>query len=488
MLGHSNQLEGAPPVTEEKPRQLDRSKLVDYFNSLAPTRDQWIEKNWYYHRELASTLSFFVPPDASVLEIGSSTGVLLNSLRPRRGVGLDISPAMVAISQRKYPHLEFRIDDIENLQTTEKFDYIILSDLIGFLNDVQGSFENLHRVCHRSTRILITYFHFLWEPLLHSAEKVGWKVKQPLLNWLTPADVANLLELAKFEAIRVTSRLLLPIHLPLVSSFFNRFLVNLPLVRHLALLRVVVARPQLPRSEPLTCSIIVPCRNERGNVEAVVARTPQIGSHTEIIFVEGGSTDGTPQEIQRVMGENPGRAITLLTQSGKGKGDAVRCGFDAAKGDILMILDGDLTVEPEELPKFYNAIVGGTADFVHGSRLVYPMQNEAMRFLNLLGNRFFSIAFTYLLDQTFKDTLCGTKVLLHSDYNKIASNRHYFGEFDPFGDFDLIFGAAKLNLKIIEIPVHYRARTYGTTNISRFRHGLLLFRMAWYATLKMKFV
>jgi hypothetical protein len=367
-------------------------------------------------------------------------------------------------------------------------DYVVLSDVIGFLNDVQRSFENLHRVCHRSTRILLTHFSFLWEPILHAAESVGWKAKQPLLNWLSPADVANLLELAGFETMRTNSRLLLPVFVPMLSTFCNRFLVNLPLLRHLALLRVTVARPRNAKSGALSCSIVVPCRNERGNVESAVARIPQIGSQTEIIFVEGNSNDRTREEIERVIAKNPEREIKLVVQEGRGKGDAVRRGFEAAKGDVLMILDGDLTVEPEELPKFYDAIVQGTADFVHGSRLVYPVQDEAMRFLNLMANRFFSIAFTYLLDQGFKDTLCGTKVLLHSEYKKIAANRKYFGDFDPFGDFDLIFGAAKLNLKIIEIPIHYRARTYGTTNISRFRHGLLLLRMAWYATWKIKFV
>ncbi len=462
--------------------------LVDYFDSIASTRDQWIEKNWYYHQELARTLSFFVPPESSVLEIGSSTGVLLNALKPKRGLGVDISPAMVAAARQKYSHLEFRVDDVEDLKTDEKFDYVILSDVIGFLNDVQQSFENLHRVCHPSTRLLITHFHYLWEPILNAAERAGKKAKQPLLNWLTPADIANLLELSRFEAIRTNARLLLPVHVPVVSTFCNRFLANLPLVRNLALLRVIVARPRMDQFRSLSCSVVVPCRNERGNVEAAVARIPKVGHETEIIFVEGGSNDGTREEIERVIAANPQRNIQLVIQDGRGKGNAVRRGFQAAKGDLLMILDGDLSVDPEELPKFYEAIANGTADFVHGSRLVYPMQDEAMRFLNLLGNRFFSIVFTYLLDQSFKDTLCGTKVLLRSDYEKVAANRSYFGDFDPFGDFDLIFGAAKLNLKIIEIPIHYRARTYGTTNISRFRHGLLLLRMAWYAMWKIKFV
>jgi ubiquinone/menaquinone biosynthesis C-methylase UbiE len=468
--------------------QLNKVEMVGYFDSLAPTRDSWIKRNWYYHQQIARTLAFFVPANSSVLEIGSCTGELLNGLKPRRGLGIDISPAMTDIAQRKYPHLEFRIEDVEALQTEEKFDYIVLSDVMGFLNDVQRSFENLHRVCHSSTRILITHFHFLWEPILHGAEQMGWKAKQPLVNWLTPADLANLLDLAGFELIRTTSRLLMPVHVPGLSPFCNRFLVNLPLLKHLGLVRVSVARPRNAKREALSCSIVVPCRNEYGNIRSTVDRIPGVGRHTEIIFVEGNSTDGTRAEIERAIAENPNRDIKLIAQEGRGKGDAVRHGFEAATGDLLMILDGDLSVDPEELPKFHAAIAQGTADLVQGSRLVYPMQDEAMRFLNLLGNRFFSLAFTWLLDQRIKDTLCGTKVLLRTDYDKIAANRKYFSELDPFGDFDLIFGASKLNLKIVEIPVHYRARAYGATNISRFRHGLLLLRMAWRALWKIKFV
>jgi SAM-dependent methyltransferase len=475
------------PVNRE--RQPDRADLIGYFDALAPVREDWIRRNWYYHEQLARTLGFFIAPGSSVLQIGSGSGCLLNALKPKRGVGLDFSSGMVDVARRTYPHLEFEVDNVENLQTREKFDYVVLSDVIGFLSDVQKSLANLRQVCHQSTRVLVTHFNFLWEPALDFAERFGWKAKQPLLNWLTPKDVANLFELAGFEMVRTVSRLLLPVHVPVLSALCNRFLVNLPLFKHLGLLRVMVARPGREIvAQPLSCTVVIPCRNERGNVEAAVDRLPEIGSRTEILFVEGGSNDGTKQEIERVINCHPNRDIKLLIQTGIGKGDAVRLGFSHAKGELLFILDGDLSVDPEELPKFHDAIASGAADFVQGSRLVYPMQDEAMRFLNLLGNRFFSIVFTYLLGQHLKDTLCGTKVLLRTDYEKIAAQRSYFGELDPFGDFDLIFGAAKLSLKILEIPIHYRARRYGTTNIRRFQHGILLLRMAWQAVWKMKFV
>ena len=468
----------------------DRNPLVKYFDALAPARVRWVEKNRYYHRQLGKTFSFFIPRNRSVLEIGCGAGQLLASLKPSRGVGIDLSPKMIQVARERHPHLEFHVDNLEDLQLDEKFDYVVVSDVLGFLYDVQRSLENLQRVCSPHTRVVISYYNFLWEPVLNAGERLGLKARQPTQNWLGAADVANLLDLAGFEVIRKTSRLLLPKRVLLLSLLCNRFLVNLPLFRHLALTFVIVARPKpKPRTDQPSCSVVIPARNERGNVEEAIRRTPQLGRHTEIIFVEGNSDDGTAEEIQRAITAHPERDLKFIPQgSGRGKGDAVRKGFAAATGDVLMILDADLTVPPEELPKFYNALITGHGDFIHGSRLVYPMQDQAMRFLNILGNKFFSLAFTYLLDQRFKDTLCGTKVLYRSDYNHIAANRSYFGDFDPFGDFDLIFGAAKLNLKIIEVPIHYFARTYGTTNISRFKHGWLLLRMSVFAMRKMKFI
>jgi hypothetical protein len=383
------------------------------------------------------------------------------------------------------------VGDAEDLPLSEPFDYILLSDVIGYINDVQSAFEQLNRVCRPRTRVILTYFNYLLEPVLRAGERLGIKRPQPDQNWLSLADLQNLLSLAGFQTVSMGYKVLLPVRLPLLSSLCNRVLANLPLLRKLCLVETIIARPApvpVPE-EMLSCSVVVPARNERGNIENAVRRIPPMGRHTEIVFVEGNSHDGTAEEIERVIATCPDRDVKLLRQgSGVGKGDAVRKGFDAATGDVLMILDADLTVPPEELPKFLKTLSSGRGEFVHGSRLVYPMEKQAMRFLNTLGNKFFSLAFTWLLDQRFKDTLCGTKVLYRRDYERIAAGRSYFGDFDPFGDFDLIFGAAKLDLKIVEVPIRYRDRTYGTTQISRFRHGWLLLRMCLFALRRIKFV
>jgi glycosyltransferase involved in cell wall biosynthesis len=324
-------------------------------------------------------------------------------------------------------------------------------------------------------------------PLLKLAEILHLKMPQKPLNWLNRDDLINLLELEGYEVIKTGRRFLFPIFIPILSGLINRFLAQLPIINRLCLTTYLIAR--LPQaSKEMSVSIIIPARNEKGNIEQAVKRLPVIGSRTEIIFIEGGSTDGTFEEIERVAGLYPEKNISFGRQEGKGKGDAVRKGFSMATGDILMILDADLTVAPEDLPKFYSTLRADRGEFINGCRLVYPLEKDSMMTLNIFGNKFFSLMFSWLLGQRLKDTLCGTKVLTKENYERLAANRSYFGDFDPFGDFDLIFGAAKLDLKIVEIPIQYHARQYGETNISRFKHGWLLLKMVAFAMNKIKFI
>lgn len=469
-----------------------KQKIRDQFETLAPQRREWKQKNSYYYEAQEKHMRFLVPKGKRVLELGCGTGELLASLEPSEGIGIDLSPKMVELAAERFPNLTFKEGDAEAPETwgvEGTFDCIILSDIAGHLEDIQNCFERLRPYCTSETRIIITYYNFLWEPVLKLAEKVGMKMPQRMGNWLSPGDISNLLYISDFEAVKTDRKLLFPRKFPLVSSFME-VLGSLPGLNRLCLSNYVVARMREREdvSEDMSVTVLIPCRNERGNIEPAILRTPMLGKHTEIIFVDGHSEDGTPEEIQRVMKKYPDHDIKFFVQDGKGKGDAVRKGFAEASCDVLMILDADLTMPPEDLPKFYNAIASGKGEFINGTRLVYPMEDEAMRFLNLCGNKFFSLAFSWLLNQRLKDTLCGTKVLSRENYKRLAAGRDYFGDFDPFGDFDLLFGASKLNFKIVEVPIRYRAREYGETQISRFRHGWLLIKMCAFAMRKLKFV
>lgn len=498
-----------------------KSEKIAHFNSIAPERDYWRKRNSFYYEELEKLLSFIVPEGSSVMEVGCGTGETLASLKPACGKGIDYSQEMIRLAREKNPGLKFEVDDIEDLKTKEAFDYVICSDLIGEMTDVWKAFREMRKLCHRDSRLVITYYNYLWEPVLRTAEMLGLKMPQDYQNWLSIEDIENLLYLNGFEVIKKGHTILLPRKIPLLSSLCNRILAKLPVLKRLCLVEYVVAKPakgfrKLAGEHEYAVSVIVPCRNEYGNIEDAVERIPSMGKHTEIIFVDGNSSDGTVEKIEELIEKYRGvKDIRLIHQiprqiprqipgnlqdkryghdlkpvSNKmlklGKGDAVRKGFDAANSEILMILDSDLTVPPEDLPKFYEAIAEGKGDLIMGTRLVYQMEKEAMRLLNILGNKMFAVIFTWLLDQNIKDTLCGTKVLTKANYLKIKENRSFFGDFDPFGDFDLIFGAAKQNLKIIEIPVQYRARKYGNIKIERFKHGLILLKMSWIAFKKMK--
>jgi hypothetical protein len=424
--------------------------------------------------------------------LGCAEGDLLAALSPARGVGVDFSSAAVDRARQKHPQFEFIVADAHDLETIQgPFDVILMSDLLHDVWDVQGLLENLQRLCDEDTRIITNFYSRLWDLPLKIARRLG--LARPVLrqNWLTLPDVCNLFHLSNFKVIRSWQEVLCPVPIPGLTSLCNRVLVKLWGFRHLALSNFVLARPLADRpavGRPLTVSVVVPARNESGNVPAIFARTPEMGAGTELILVEGNSTDDTASAIERALLANPHRRARLIRQQGSGKGSAVRQGFAAATGDVLMILDADLTVPPEDLPRFLDALISGKGEFINGVRLTYPMEDRAMRFANLLGNKFFSLAFSWLLGQPIKDTLCGTKVLRREAYRSIAANRAYFGDFDPFGDFDLLFGAAKLGLDIVEIPIRYRERTYGETNIQRWRHGWLLLKMCAFAAGRIKFV
>jgi SAM-dependent methyltransferase len=479
----------ANAITERRRAFTDARRA--HWNDVARATPGGYTAGRAYSREVQRVIRNVVLPGQRILELGSGLGDLLAALLPSAGVGVDLSPEMTARAATRHPNLRFVTADAIDAVVDGTFDVIVLSDLLNEIWDAQTLFKRVARWCTVDTRIVISLHSQVWKLPLDLARMAGLATPVLEQNWFAPTDVHSLLSLEGFEIVQRNREILCPFPIPGVQAIANRFVAKLPAMSAFCLVNVYVARLQgrpYAVNAPPSVSVVVPARNEAGNIAGIMERVPQMGAGTEIVFVEGGSTDDTWATIAREMQARPDRRCKAIQQRGRGKGDAVRAGFQEATGDIFMILDADISVAPEDLRLFYDALVSGRGEVINGVRLVYPMDDKAMQFLNLVANRVFGMLFTWMLGQPVKDTLCGTKVMSRRHYDRIAAHRAHFGEFDPFGDFDLLFGGARLSLRIADLPIRYQERVYGTTNIHRWRHGLMLLRMVLLAARRLKFV
>lgn len=396
----------------------------------------------------------------------------------------DIGCLVKKLTRQKFAILRIKSNEsISIIREGQDCDIVILPKNVAYIKDLQKIFTSLQSKMNSKSRLIVIYYNHLWELLIKLANLLGWRHTQGEQNWLDEDDIKNLLELSGFEVITSQKRMLFPLDIPIFSDIVNKYFAFLPLINSFCLTTYSVSRKKIDLEKDYSISIIVAARNEEGNISKIVNSIPKFGTKQEIIFVEGNSKDGTWAKIVNVTEKKQTKNLIIkaFKQKGVGKADAVRLGFSKATGEILMIYDADRTVEAKDLSKFYKALKENRGEFINGSRLVYPMEKDAMRTLNKIGNKVFSILFTWILGQRFKDTLCGTKAFFKKDYLKFKRFKD-----DPFGDFELIFGAIENNLKVLEIPVRYKERVYGSTNISRFKHGMQLFKITWLAFRKFK--
>jgi SAM-dependent methyltransferase len=461
-------------------RQRAKGKtLAGYFDGLAEMWDQYRRRNLYFHKTQRALFRTYVPPGVAVLEIGCATGDLLAAVAPARGVGVDLSPLMVEKARSKYPAYEFVQADATFFDTEERFDYILINNVLEYSEDIQGLLQNCRRLLKPRGRVLISTLNPLWTPLLRLGERRGLCTPDTRRNFVTGQDAANLLGLCDFEVVKLIRRTLLPKRIPLLCSVVNLIAAHTPLVRRFCLTEFLVARPRAPVVE-YSVSVVVPCYNEAGNIAECVQRVPRMGTRTEVIVVDDGSRDGTADLVRPEL--NPAVEIRSISyQPNRGKLHAVQTGFEAAGGDILMILDADMTVPPEDLPYFYAPLRAGQADFVNGTRLIYPLANGSMKLQNFFGNKLFGVLVSWLAGIHLSDTLCGTKAFFREDY------RHFRMGYDPWGDFDYLFGAAQRTCKVLEVPIHYLERRAGQSKMKAFRHTAALLKACWLGFWRVKY-
>jgi hypothetical protein len=480
---HENQMLVGPEALEQR-----RQQTFDAQRESAASRARWLTKRNYFYSLMEKALAFFVEPGERVLNIRSQTGWMLGAVKPSKGLGFELTAEMNEQARKANPEFDYQQGFPDQIDYSGTYDSIIIADP-GETVDLQEQFRRLKACCHRGTRIYLYGFNSLWQSLLNFGVKIGLKMPQPEQNWLTESDIRGLFELAGFQVLKVHYVALCPIYIPIVSHICNHILAALPGLRRLCMIQVFVARslPECSKAELPSVSVVIPCRNEEGNIQAAVERLPKLGRETEILFCDDKSTDNTRAEVERMMKLYPDKNIRLLDGPGICKSRNVWTGFDAAKGDILMILDADLAVMPEEMPRFVDAIVENRGEFINGSRLVYPIPHHAMKAANRFGNKVFSWLFSLLLGQRIKDTLCGTKVLWRSDWLRMRKYIDYWGVMDRWGDYDLLLGAAKLNLRIIDLPVHYQERVSGVSKMTRVLYNArVMLTIMWKAYNKMR--
>jgi SAM-dependent methyltransferase len=455
------------------------AQIQAHFNALAADYRALKARNGYYNGCLTRWCQSLVPPGRTVLDVGCGRGDVLAAVRPGRGVGVDICPEMTLRAQADHPGFEFITGPIEDFSEPGRFDAALCINTLEYMWDVGAVLDAVHATLRDNGRLLVTTANPLWSPVFHVASALGLRIPECRRLFITQLDLVNMLELHGFDIVYQRMDLALPKRIPGLSALVNWTLSRIPGVRHLCSTQLVVAR-KIPRTRrDYSVSMVIPCHNERDNVQRCVREARRLGTSTEVIFVDDGSTDGTASAID--PGLNPDLEVRVISYSpNRGKGSAVKAGFDAARGDIVVIVDADLTTHPEELQPLYEAFAMGRAEFVNGTRFVYPMEGRAMKWLNYMGNRLFTILVSLIMERRVSDTLCGTKAMFRSDYRHMVMGR------DPWGDYDVLFGAAQLRLVLRELPLHYRERTAGQSKMKSLRHTLNLLRMCWWGFWQVK--
>jgi hypothetical protein len=465
-----------------------KNEIRSFLDSIADEREKFIRRNRYYYSLLKGLVSDHIPPGSRVCHVGCDTGGFLESLEPAEGVGICLSGRFAEICSERHPEFTFYYTGWEEQLSGSEFDYILLTNP-GYLFDIQEVLDRLEALCHNRTKLIVVNNNYLWEPVFSIGEKLGLRVPQPVRkqNFVPTHVIEDMLVLAGMETVRWDAHILIPFFIPLVSWFCNKLFSSVFPFRLFSLVHILIARTRKTPPRPVKVSVVVPCKDEKGHIEPIIKRMVKTGDETELLFVDDRSTDGTGDEVRRCMELYPDIDIRCVEGPGISKGEAVRVGFEAASGDILAILDADIAVAPEELPKSVDPLIEGHADFVNTVRFVYPQQGGAMRWLNIMGNKVFAFIFSVILQQRIGDTLSGTKVFWKEDYKNIARYKNFWIWRDRWGDFEQLLGASKLGLKIMDVPVHYMERTYGVTKMkNRLENGILMLKVSFAGLFKLR--
>lgn len=433
----------------------------------------------YYYTQIQRLLKFLIPPGKSILYFGCYREDVIYSLDASSSVVIneEVDERISKNKSVEFVHCKYHLYNPQ-----QEYDYIILDTVIGKTENINLLLRNISSACSSHTRIIIHQENYLWRPLLNFAASFGLKKQEKTQNWLSIKDVETYLETAGFESTRVYKKNIFPLKAGFLGPILNHFFSTIPVLDFLKLDQFIVGRFNKPFTQLKSSSSLSICltvKDEEHNIEPIVSSLPVLCENQEILFVEGNSTDNTAKEIERMKMLFPHKNIRLIKQPGKGQGDAIHTGFKEAKGEIIILYEGDGTSEPYDIQYFYEAIEAGRFEFIEGSRFVYPLSHKCMPLANKIGNVVFAKWFSFFLNQRTTDVLSGIKAIRKKDYEKIYNTWGFLGIPDPFGDFELLFGSARYGLKIGEIPIRYKPRVFGESKTSVFKHGWYLLKMAF---------
>ncbi len=422
---------------------------------------KFINSKTFYKRHMNEIMSL-IPEEKSALSLVNSKSSFRNHPSSLETILVD-------------PEVGLNIESIAF--KNKKYKTIILTDLFEVSTDILELLSMVNKLLGKDGIIVICSINQKWNRILNLFERLNLKDGNQKRLFINSTIVLNIAKVTGLEFVTQRNKQIFPFRMLGLGSLINNILEILffPFSFGIRIYSILNQQEKFNEEKKYSKSIIIPAKNEEKNLKPLLNQIPELEEDHEIILAIGDSEDKTYEVAKEIKEARCWPfEVKVIKQTGKGKANAVWEAVEEASKEVIIILDADISVNPETIVQFNSVIDTGKASFVNGTRLIYGMESGAMRIVNNLGNRIFQYIVSIIIGQKITDSLCGTKVFFRKDFNKIKLWKELVQMKDPFGDFDMIFTAGYFGLKILEIPVRYQARVYGVTQIKRFRDGYKL--------------
>ncbi len=455
---------------------------VNFFKSNFIKRLNFIQKKFFLFKEISTFLNNCLDHTKNIFIFCAGNSIL--------GQNIDSNKIFIKEIDEQYQikhkdNIHYVNENIENILSD--CDTVVISDIEHQLNPAKNLL-NLSRIVGDNTKIILLSKNMVWMILIKIL-KLFFSFSPKKNNFLPSSYLDNLYSSCNLELIRQEKIIALPINIPFLTKIINR-IFRLPLLNFFCMSNIAILKKKIKNSsnhKDLKISFIIPCKNEQDNIKVFEQKINENTEPDEYLFGDDNSSDKTSDEIDKLIEKLSDKKIIKYNGPGICKSENVYKGIDLSSGDIIVIYDADHTVSFEDI-KFSVSIMKKTnVDFINCTRMIYPQKDGAMKFANFIGNTIFASLFSLLFKKKITDTLCGTKIFYKKDWEKIKENTSQWGMKDLWGDFDLLIGAYKNNLKITEVPVTYYERRENETKMtSLISNTLRMFFIVIYSYYKLR--